>query len=217
MATLTDEEKFENEVDERKEAWNKLRTIPEYIQDYNDIKNEKFKEGSPELERIKNTWGFWPLEDPESKNGNFDFICNFSSYIPDVDRFQSGINWNGFEYFSSKDGYLIDPNGYRGEKIDKVSPFINAEIDLRIPLHVLRKEFEDRIREFKSILDLQKQNTKKHDHIDYLILCLKKLKLDNKEIINRLLPIKYQSLKYDNQHKKDEIQKIRNRLNKLGK
>lgn len=201
MALISGDEKFKRENDERKLAWKKLRQISEYVQDY------KLPKTNDNKKILQDRWGFWPLDNPDDENASFEFLNFFSNYNEKVNRFISPINWNGLDYFdvgvdqkdpknrdnngnikeNLENDTLYDPNGYVCMKISEFNPVIKIEIDLTFPVEVLVNEFRNNIISFQEMLQIKTQITQTHNHLEYLIICLKKLNLDNKTIIKRLL------------------------------
>lgn len=214
MPLITDNDKFNNEKEECSRAWSKLRNIPEYIRDYERAKDSALSES--EQNKLKDNWGFWPLANPNEEM-SFEFLCAFSDYDEKVSRFISPINWHGLENSESRNGKLYDPNGYYVQDLKDFNSKIQAEIDLSAPVTVLVQQFKKDIEHFKAMLEIKSSNTKSHDHLEYLTLCLKRSGLSVSDTIDRLIPADLKTKPYDDEHRKAAIQEIRRRINKHEK
>lgn len=214
MQPKTDDEKTEIENQERFQAWSKLRIIPEYIRDYKISLNPHLS--AEEQKRMNETWGFWPLSNPD-ENFEFEFLCAFSSYNEDVSRFSASIIWNGLEHFNANKGKLYNPNNRFVKKVENMDPIIQLEVDLRTPISVLVQEFKEGLEHFKGMLDIKTSNSRTHDHLEYLTNCLLKAGLKETEIIDRLLSFNDKTKPYDDETRLSSIEKIRRRIKKHKK
>ena len=62
MALLSEEKKLDREHEERQQAWNLLRTVPEYIKDYEltvKLRAKKSKSDSLKIKEIEKKVGIW--------------------------------------------------------------------------------------------------------------------------------------------------------------
>lgn len=208
MAIVNPNDRYETENEERKNAWSILRTIPLYIEDYKKFLNE----GDNLKEYFEKKWGFWPPCPPGSPTCNFEFLNYFSSYIDNVDRFNLGsVDLGNLDYFFSKtiDGAhkLFDPNGNQVE-YDKENTIIDVKIDLSAPTTLILSELKEKIESIRKTLEIEVNSQKKHNHIEFLILTLKDIGINRKEMRHLLLPANIKSLPSDHEQKKAFLKQI---------
>lgn len=214
MALITDDDRAIREVQELSKAWEKLKLIPEYVRDYEICKRPDLSE--EEQERIATIWGFYPLSDP--KEGiSFDFQYAFSDYDNKVSLNVSPLDWNGLEHFTVKNGKLYDPNNCYVRKVKDINSKIKLEVDLTKPVTVLIKQFEKDVKQFQKMLKIKTENTRTHDHLEYLTNCLIRAGLKESEIKKRLASKSKRSKDEEEKFNPAETENIRRRIKKHKK
>jgi hypothetical protein len=141
----------------------------------------------------------------------------FPDYNQKVSRHISPLDWGGLEYIYVKNDILYDPNHNKCKKVSEVNPIRNLKVNLTYPVNVLVEEFKKNIKDFQEMLQIETENTQTHNHLEYLVSCLKKLNLKDNEIIERLLDNDLKNLNYDDGKRKAGNEKIRRVIKDLEK
>jgi len=199
MALLSTKEKFEREQDERQRAWDLLRKIPEYKNDYEmtiKLRNKKSKSNLLKIKGIEDKWGFGTLENPDEELPNFGFLNFFSDYNPEVSGHNSTVDFGGIEHFFKKKGVIYDPEDNACNDLESPSE-VTVKIDIEAPIGVILEELKLGLEHIKSLFDIPKKNTSSHDHLTFLVGTLQNIGLNKSEIINRLTSKEDLSLPYD--------------------
>ncbi len=165
---------------ECQKAWKWLKALPEYKKDYKKYSSAS-KISKKEEKLIISKWGFYPLEDPESKDPSFEFWMDVTSFLDKYfDLHERSVRLTtpllGLEMFSiDSTGALYDPNN---EKIDTLGPLPETfplKIDLRKPTGTLQKEFASIIKHIKKIYKISSKRPGPSSADKYKIFVLKNL------------------------------------------
>lgn len=168
MATIKSEDRFKNEEIERNIAWNILRSIPEYQNDYDHSLNLDPQSDKAKIQALKEKWSFYPLIDYRSKYGGLDFMFLFYNYKDDVTPSQSSVSLGGLEMITKdKEGNLRDIED-QIISIDQILPLVNVEVDITKPTEIILDELKIKLKNLKALMSLPKFNSKKHDHLEFL-------------------------------------------------
>ena len=210
MALLSEEKKLGREHEERQQAWNLLRTVPEYIKDYEltvKLRAKKSKSDSLKIKEIEKKWGFGTLENPEKKRPNFEFLNFFSDYNPEVSRNNSTVDFGDLKHFYRKEGVICDPNDNACNELESPSE-VTVKIDIDAPIGVIIKELKSGLECIKALFNIPNKNTPSHNHLAFLVDTLQNIGLNKSEIINRLTCKKLLSLPYDHGDREARRKKI---------
>jgi hypothetical protein len=216
MALLTEKDKFKREEEERQQAWDLLRSVPEYIKAYKQtvrLRAKKPKSDSKKIKAIEEKWGFGTLENPEEERPSFEFLNFFSDYNTEVSRNNSVVDFKGLENFSRKRGVIYDPNDDPCEKQTPPSE-VTVKIDVEAPIGVILKEIKSGLEHIKSLFDIPNKNTSSHDHLVFLVDTLQRAGLSKIKIVNRLTPKHIISLPYDEGQRESVRKRIIRRIKK---
>ena len=216
MALLSDKDKFEREEEERQQAWDLLRTVPEYIKNYKQtikLRTNKSKSNSKKIKVIEEKWGLGTLENPDKKRPSFEFLNFFSDYNPEVSRNKSTVAFGGIEFFYRKDEAIYDSNDNKCNGIESPSE-VTATIDIEAPIGLILKELKLKLEHIKTLFDIPKKNTSSHDHLTFLVDTLQRAGLSKSKIINRLTPKHIISLPYDDERRESVRKQITRRIKK---
>lgn len=212
MAQTSPENQFDRENEERQKAWNTLKTIPEYVVDYERSLKLNPTVVTEQIKKFENRWGFYPLCDPAAEFPSFDFLNSFSSYVSEVDRFKEVVNFKGLDLFSrNKEGALLDPNGRYCE--DKNLPDeVEIKINIKARPTVIMNELKTKLANIQAIFGFNTGNSRMHDHLDYLVKLLVKNGFSNEEVQDRLTPPEIKKLGYDHEMRKSCRERIYERI-----
>ena len=208
MANVSSDDRYNREENERIRAWSILRKIPEYIADYASA-----QKGLLSAKQVMSKWGFAPLTNPENDGVNLEFADYFSSYIPEVSRFEKVVDFEGIDNFSREGNVIIDPNN---DPIDVsgLPQFISLKINIYAPTTVLINEFQSGVEHIKSVFKIPAKNSSTHDHLEFLVQILVKAELAKKDIIDRLLLDDLKDSDYDDVRRQAYRKRIVERVNK---
>jgi len=198
MSLLSEKEKLDREHEERQQAWDLLRTVPEYKEDYEltvKLRAKKSKSNSLKIKAIEKKWGFGTLENPEEKRPNFEFLNFFSDYNPEVSRNNSTVDFGDLKHFYRKGGVIYDPNGNACNGHESSSE-VTVKIDIDAPIGAILKELESGLKHIKALFNIPKKQTPSHNHLIFLVDTLQNIGLNKSEIIDRLTPEHIISLPY---------------------
>ena len=190
MSLLSAKDKFENEQQEREEAWKLLRNIPEYKEDYEltvRLSAKKTKSNLQKIKEIEEKWGFGTLENPEKERPNFELLNFFSDYNPEVSRNNSTVDFGDLKHFYRKGGVIYDPNDNACNEPESPSE-VTVKIDIEAPIGAILEELKSGLKHIKALYDIPKKNTPSHDHLTFLVHTLQDIGLNKSEIIDRLTP-----------------------------
>jgi len=210
MALLSEEKKLGREHEERQQAWNLLRNVPEYIKDYEQtvkLRAKKSKSNLQKIKEIEEKWGFGTLENPEEERPNFEFLNHFSDYNSEVSRHNSAVDFGGIEHFYEKDGVIYDPNGNAHKELESPSE-VTVKIDIKAPIGAILEELKLGLKHIKALYDIPKKNTSSHDHLIFLVDTLQNIGLNKSKIIDRLTPKHVRSLPYDHDEREARRKQI---------
>ena len=216
MALLSDKKRLKREQEECQQAWDLLRTIPEYIKDYKQtvkLKERKSKSNLQKIKELEVKWKFGTLVNHDDKSPSFEFFCFFSDYNPEVSRNNSVVNFGGIEFFYRKDEAIYDPNDNKCNGIESPSE-VTATIDIEAPIGVILKEFKLKLEHIKALFDIPKKNTSSHDHLTFLVDTLQRAGLSTTKIVNRLTPKHILSLPYMHEKRESARKQITRRIKK---
>ena len=210
MSLLSEKEKLDREHEERQQAWDLLRTVPEYKEDYEltvKLRAKKSKSDSLKIKEIEKKWGFGTLEKPEEKRPNFEFLNFFSDYNPEVSRNNSTVDFGDLKHFYRKEGVICDPNDNACNELESPSE-VTVKIDIEAPIGAILEELKSGLKHIKALYDIPKKNTPSHDHLSFLVDTLQRIGLNKSEIIDRLTPKHVRSLPYDHDEREARRKKI---------
>ncbi len=199
-------ERFDREQAERKQAWDILQNIPEFIADrkkaseFNKIKDQN------KIKQLKKKWGFYPLEDI------LEFTDAFSKYSVIANRWGKAVDFHGVDMFSlNASEQLVAPEGSpcKGKSLLHK---IDVTIDITRSDSAILDELRTGIDSIRRIFKTKITPNKKHDHLEFLIGLLIGIGLTDAEIHERLTPRKLLKLAYDHGQRKSHREKIQERL-----
>jgi hypothetical protein len=189
MALLSDKKRLKRELEECQLTWNLLRTVPEYIKDYNltvKLRAKKSKSNSLKIKELEEKWGFGTLENPE-EGLSFEFLNFFSEYNPEISRFNSTVDFGDVIHFYRKEGVIYDPEDNACNELKSPSE-VTVKIDIEAPIGVILEELKSGLKHIKALHDIPNKNTPSHNHLAFLVATLKRIGLKKSEIIDRLTP-----------------------------
>lgn len=183
--------------DEITKAWNWLRSLPEYKEDYKMQKGYKKKTIIGDVYETKYNWGFAPLIDPKETFGPhkvapIEFVNVFSKIIGQ-NPFRSGINYKNLnaidlwciehkkEYLRMKKKY-----GYKKKKLPK---YVTIEIDPKKPLRYITREIGDYLKRVKKVYNVKDERPRASEtNLVFKAYVLKNLGKSEKEIKKTIKP-----------------------------
>jgi len=210
MVLLSDKKRLKREQEECQQAWDLLRTIPEYIRDYNftvKLRDRKSKSNLQKIKELEVKWKFGTLVNHDDESPSFEFYCFFSDYNPEVSRNNSTVDFGDIIHFDRKDGVICDPEGNPCDK-EKPPSEVNVKIDIEAPIGVILEDIKSGIKHIKALYDIPNKNTPSHNHLAFLVATLKRIGLNKSEIIDRLTPDDLKNPPYNIKKRNAKIKEI---------
>jgi len=200
-----------SERDEWHKAWDVIRGLPEYKEDFKQSQNNKTSKG-----KLEKKWGF-TLNNPEEGNPSFDFFVYFktcceSNQMPRDEVIRDAC-WLSFFY--EYEGIVYDGNDDALK--DQTKPkYLDISVDLKAPVYKIKETVEALVLKWRDIYKIKQRKTDRDiDYTQFLIDILKRIGYTKKDVHRFAMTEEKKKLKYCNKLKLAEWKKIHRYFNKV--